>query len=78
MLPLTKVPTTEPSADALKNQIVLITGAGDGLGKAAALQAAALGATCVLLGKTVKKLESTFDAIVAAGGAEPEIGRAHV
>ena len=73
MLPLTKVPTTEPAADALKNQIVLITGAGDGLGKAAALQAAALGATCVLLGKTVKKLESTFDAIVAAGGAEPAI-----
>jgi NAD(P)-dependent dehydrogenase (short-subunit alcohol dehydrogenase family) len=73
MLPFNELPVAEPTADALKDQVILITGAGDGFGKATALQAATLGATCVLLGKTVKKLEATFDAIVAAGGAEPAI-----
>lgn len=73
MLPLNPLPTAAPRPDALKNQVVLITGAGDGLGKATALQAAALGATCVLLGRTVKKLENTFDTILATGGPEPAI-----
>lgn len=73
MLPVNALPSQDPAPGALNGQVMLITGAGDGLGKAAALQAAALGASCVLLGKTVKKLEATFDAIVAAGGPEPAI-----
>ncbi|HZF17444.1 MAG TPA: YciK family oxidoreductase [Steroidobacteraceae bacterium] len=60
-------------ADALKDRIVLITGAGDGIGKAVALAVAAHGGTVLLLGRTVKKLEAVYDRIVAAGGAAPAI-----
>lgn len=63
----------QPAADALKGRVVLITGAGDGLGRAAALGCAQHGATVVLLGRTVKKLETAYDAIRAAGHPEPAI-----
>lgn len=57
----------------LAGKIILITGAGDGIGKQAALTYAAHGATCILLGKTVSKLEAVYDEIVANGGQEPAI-----
>lgn len=59
--------------DALKDKIILVTGAGDGIGKQAALSFAEHGAQVLLLGRTVKKLEQTYDEIMAAGGAEPAI-----
>jgi NAD(P)-dependent dehydrogenase (short-subunit alcohol dehydrogenase family) len=55
------------SVDTLKNKVILVTGAGDGIGKQAALTYAAHGATVILLGRTVKKLEKTYDEIEAAG-----------
>ena len=61
----------EPANDLLKERAILVTGAGQGLGKAVALACAAHGATVALLGRTPKKLEATADAIEAAGGAEP-------
>ena len=57
----------------LDNKIILITGAGDGIGKQAAQTFAQNGATCILLGKTVSKLEATYDSIMEAGGLEPAI-----
>ena len=60
-------------AEALKGKVILVTGAGDGIGRCAALTYARYGATVILLGKTVKKLEAVYDEIVAAGGAEPAI-----
>ncbi|MBU3022966.1 YciK family oxidoreductase [Aestuariibacter sp. A3R04] len=60
-------------ANLLVNKTILITGAGDGIGAQAAKTYAAHGATCILLGKTVKKLEQIYDAIVSAGGAQPAI-----
>ncbi len=57
----------------LAGKILLITGAGDGLGRATAIAAAQQGATVVLLGRTIKKLEATYDAIEAAGGPQPAI-----
>jgi NAD(P)-dependent dehydrogenase (short-subunit alcohol dehydrogenase family) len=63
----------QPAPDLLREQVVMITGAGDGLGRATALACAAHGATVVLLGRTVKKLEGCYDAIVAAGGSKPAI-----
>ncbi len=59
--------------NCLANKTILVTGAGDGIGKEAALTYAKLGATVILLGKTVKKLEATYDEIMALGLAEPAI-----
>jgi len=59
--------------NTLINKTILITGAGDGIGRQAALTYAKLGATVILLGKTVKKLEDVYDEILAQGSAEPAI-----
>ncbi|MGV2873623.1 YciK family oxidoreductase [Colwellia sp. E150_009] len=58
---------------SLANKVILITGAGAGIGKEAALTYAKLGATVILLGKTVKKLEAVYDEIMSLGLAEPAI-----
>ncbi|MBC7983780.1 MAG: YciK family oxidoreductase [Candidatus Obscuribacterales bacterium] len=65
--------TYNAPSDLLRDRIVLITGASDGIGKALALAAAAHGATVILHGRNVKRLESVYDAIIAAGGARPSI-----
>ncbi|MBW8190224.1 YciK family oxidoreductase [Neiella marina] len=59
--------------DAFKNKVILVTGAGAGIGRQAATSLAAHGATVILLGRTVEKLEQVYDAIVASGGPEPAI-----
>lgn len=61
------------SSDALKNKVILVTGAGDGIGKQAALHYAQHGATVILLGRTVAKLEALYDEIEAAGYPTPAI-----
>lgn len=63
----------QATTDALKDKIILVTGAGDGIGKEAALTFARYGATVLLLGKTVSKLNAVYDEIMAAGGNEPAI-----
>lgn len=57
----------------LTDKVILVTGAGDGIGKAAALTYAKLGATIILLGRTAEKLEAVYDQIEAEGGAQPAI-----
>jgi NAD(P)-dependent dehydrogenase (short-subunit alcohol dehydrogenase family) len=61
------------AADLLAGKVILVTGAGDGIGRAAAECYATHGATVVLLGRTVAKLEAVYDAIEAAGGAQPAL-----
>lgn len=62
-----------PAKNALDGRVVLITGASDGIGKALALSCAAHGAVVILHGRNVRRLEATYDAIVAAGGKRPSI-----
>jgi len=59
--------------DLLANRTILVTGAGDGIGKAAALSFAAHGATVILLGRGRKKLEALYDEIEANGWPQPVI-----
>ncbi len=60
-------------ADLLKDRIIMVTGAGSGIGRAAAKSYAAHGATVILVGRTVVKLESVYDEIEAAGHPKPAI-----
>lgn len=55
----------------LKNQVILITGAGGGLGGTAALTLAKNGAHVILLDKDIKKMTAVYDRIVAAHAPEP-------
>ncbi len=57
----------------LENKVILVTGAGDGIGRQAALTFAEYGAELILLGRTVKKLEAVYDEIINKGGKEPAI-----
>ena len=63
----------QPHEKLLQGRVILVTGAGDGIGRAAARSFAAHGATVILLGKTQSKLEQVYDEIVAAGHPEPLI-----
>ncbi len=62
-----------PAERCLQDRVVMITGAGQGLGRAAALACAAHGAQVVLHGRRQKKLDAVYDEIVAAGAPEPVI-----
>ena len=55
--------------DVLKDRIILVTGASDGIGKALALHAAELGARVILHGRSVARLEQVHDVIAGMPGA---------
>ncbi|MDH3533190.1 MAG: YciK family oxidoreductase [Gammaproteobacteria bacterium] len=59
---------TYPS-DLLRDRIILITGASDGIGRALALKCAELGAQLILHGRNVHKLEAVYDQIEALPAA---------
>lgn len=62
-----------PAPGLLTGRVIAITGAGDGIGRAVALAAAAHGAELVLIGRTVKKLESVHHEIAQRGGPAASI-----
>ena len=62
-----------PSANTFKDRVILVTGAGDGIGKTVSLALAKNGATLILLGRTQKNLDAVYDQIVSEGGAQPAI-----
>ena len=61
------------ATDLLKDRIIFVTGAGDGIGKVAACAFAQAGATVILAGRTVAKLEQVYDQIIAANCSQPVI-----
>jgi NAD(P)-dependent dehydrogenase (short-subunit alcohol dehydrogenase family) len=63
----------QPPPGLLTDRVVLVTGASGGLGGALASAAAALGARVILSGRNVRKLETLYDAIIAAGAPRPTI-----
>jgi NAD(P)-dependent dehydrogenase (short-subunit alcohol dehydrogenase family) len=74
MLPLATIEGAPAvAADALRDRVVLVTGATGGLGRATSLAAAAAGATVVLLGRKVRALEALYDEIERLGGAQPAV-----
>jgi NAD(P)-dependent dehydrogenase (short-subunit alcohol dehydrogenase family) len=62
-----------PPPDLLEKRVILVSGAGQGLGRAVALACARHGATTVLLGRRQDKLERVYDEIAALGLATPAI-----
>lgn len=61
----------QPDHSVLKDKIILVTGAGDGIEKEAALTYAQYGATLILLGRTLSKLEDVQEEIITSGGQQP-------
>lgn len=62
-----------PGNDALKDRVILVTGAAGGYGSAVAAALAQAGAQVVLLGRRVRALEKLYDEIERAGAATPAI-----
>jgi NAD(P)-dependent dehydrogenase (short-subunit alcohol dehydrogenase family) len=62
-----------PDPGLLAGRVILITGAGSGLGRALAVESARAGATVILSGRNGAKLERVYDEIEAMGGPRPAI-----
>lgn len=63
----------QAAADLLKDKIILVTGAGEGIGRMAAIEYAKHGATVILLDKALRLLENVYDEIEEAGYPQPAI-----
>jgi len=57
----------------LINRVIIVTGAGQGIGQAASNAFAKQGATVILIGRNQNKLEETYDTILGQGLPEPLI-----
>jgi NAD(P)-dependent dehydrogenase (short-subunit alcohol dehydrogenase family) len=62
-----------PKQDLLSQRIIMVTGAGDGIGREAALTYARYGASLLLLGRTEATLAAVQREIAAEGGATARI-----
>jgi len=61
------------TSDLLQDRVILVTGAGRGIGRAVSRTCAAHGATVVLLGPVQRELEEVYDEIEEAGGPTPAL-----
>ena len=62
-----------PLPDELADKTILVTGAAEGIGRAASLAFARCGAEVLLLSRNEARLETLYDEIVVAGSKEPAI-----
>jgi NAD(P)-dependent dehydrogenase (short-subunit alcohol dehydrogenase family) len=72
---MTNILSYEPPADVLAERVILITGATRGIGRAAALRCAELGARVIALGRNQAQLEGLYDELANVGSAEPAIAQ---
>ncbi len=56
-----------PKENCLAEKTILVTGAGDGIGRAVSIALAQFGATVILAGRTLAKLEKVYDEIESEG-----------
>ena len=69
-----KIPENwKASKDLLDNRVILVSGAGNGIGAAVAKSYAQHGATVILLDKHIRNLETVYDAIESSGGPQPAL-----
>lgn len=61
------IPSLKTSENSLAGHVYLVTGASGGLGRIAALALAKQGASVILTGRRIKRLESVYDEIEQAG-----------
>ncbi|MHB8720613.1 MAG: YciK family oxidoreductase [Steroidobacteraceae bacterium] len=62
-----------PAADLLAGRVILITGAGSGLGRALAIECARVGASVILSGRNLARLERVYDEIESLGKPRPAL-----
>lgn len=67
------MPAYTPAPDVLAGRIILVTGAGEGIGRATALAFAAHGAHVILLDRRLQAIESVYDEIERRGGLTPAL-----
>ncbi len=65
--------TYHAAPDLLKDRVILITGCSEGIGRTAAINFALHGATVVLHGRNINKLEIIYDEIEGLGAPQPAI-----
>ncbi len=70
---LTQLASYKPEDNFLKGKVILVSGAGDGIGKAAAITYAKYGANVILLGRTEEKLNKVYDLIEEQGSTQPVV-----
>ncbi|TKI08121.1 YciK family oxidoreductase [Martelella alba] len=63
----------QPARNLLQQRIIMVTGAGDGIGREAALTYARYGASVILLGRTAAKLNAVRSRIADEGGAQARV-----
>lgn len=63
----------QPPPNLLEDRIILVTGAGDGIGRMASMAFAEHGATVILLDKSLPLLEQIYDEIEEKGFPQPAI-----
>ena len=66
-------PNWQAPSDYLRERVVLVAGAAGGLGRASALACARAGASVVLLGRRIARLEKVYDEIAALKAAQPAL-----